>query len=768
MKSAGELIKELLNSNSHNQNLLDLSEKNLRDRIEKIKSSKLTSLLFTDNEQNKSNQNNSYSSNPIVQWTQNQIQLWANLVEVNPSILTNTEDFIIEALAVIKQANFLDTEFHLIDAQISSCLIALNTVSNQGKLLQVGTGEGESTIISVLAVVHALKGENVDIITSSPVLAERDSKEKEKFYRMFDLQCSDNNDRAIYLTGPKSCYKKQIVYGKAAQFQFDTLRTEYAQLNTLADRKCDVAIVDEVDSMLIDDSSKIARLATIMSGMDHLQIIYHLLWNQLILLQERIIEFNNKFYLFYGKITFEEETVTLEYANEQGNIMIISDLKKYLLSSSDISHIGQLIPENEGFDKFIKKNLENYIRKFLNENIKIPKNFTDFVETQIPTWIDNAIIAFNYQESIHYVVHAGLIKPVDYYSTGVVQSFSNWSDGLHQFFQIKHGLKMASETFTTNFLPNRGYFTKYSSNLFGLTGTLGSEKAKQVLVDVYNVDLVIIPNLRQKQYLSLPDSGKYFGANFQFDHNMYEQQETFKEKMSASTFELLPVDIFFEIFGYLSPVEILKSFLLVNKRFSRIVLHEYLWHIHIGDNIMSLSMFSDLCQNVLKLIGSQVISLLDVTSSNTFHYLEVEGIYLAKVCSRLPFLMSCRLPFNIYHGYVNPLGKDDPWISWSEHFDINLLPAPIDSHHLLYLSRLRIACNNNISFHRIVALLSTVFGQLNHLTLQFEVDTLPSGPLVISGDTIQRLCIDRLKPSTTYTLKLLFYAECDWGEKKNV
>ncbi|CAF3589211.1 unnamed protein product [Rotaria socialis] len=154
MKSAGELIKELLNSNSHNQNLLDLSEKNLRDRIEKIKSSKLTSLLFTDNEQNKSNQNNSYSSNPIVQWTQNQIQLWANLVEVNPSILTNTEDFIIEALAVIKQANFLDTEFHLIDAQISSCLIALNTVSNQGKLLQVGTGEGESTIISVLAVVY--------------------------------------------------------------------------------------------------------------------------------------------------------------------------------------------------------------------------------------------------------------------------------------------------------------------------------------------------------------------------------------------------------------------------------------------------------------------------------------------------------------------------------------------------------------------------------------------------------------------------------------
>ncbi|CAF5086232.1 unnamed protein product, partial [Rotaria sp. Silwood1] len=82
---------------------------------------------------------------------------------------------------------------------------------------------------------------------------------------MFGLQCSHNNEKAVYLSGPKVCYRKQIVYGEAAQLQFDTLRTEYAELNTLADRKCDVAIVDEVDSMLIDDSSKIARSASSMS-----------------------------------------------------------------------------------------------------------------------------------------------------------------------------------------------------------------------------------------------------------------------------------------------------------------------------------------------------------------------------------------------------------------------------------------------------------------------------------------------------------------------
>jgi hypothetical protein len=63
---------------------------------------------------------------------------------------------------------------------------------------------------------------------------------------------------------------------------------------------------------------------------------------------------------------------------------------------------------------------------------------------------------------------------------------------------------MTSETFTTNFLSNMGYFKRYGSNIFGLTGTLGSKKAKEVLSRVYNVDLVNIPSLRQKQYIELP------------------------------------------------------------------------------------------------------------------------------------------------------------------------------------------------------------------------------------------------------------------------
>ncbi|CAF4022221.1 unnamed protein product, partial [Rotaria sordida] len=497
IRSAAGLIEELGNINSNDEDLKNFMRIHLLEIIEKIKSSDLISQVLDNTIKDQSIY--------ITQWTEEQIRQWAHIVKENVDYWTKINDFTIEALAVMKQANFLHTKFHLTDAQILSCLIALNANVDKGRLLQIGTGEGKSTIISVLAVIHALKGKKVDIITSSPVLAERDAKEKEKFYNMFNLQCSDNNDKSLYLAGPKKCYRKEIVYGEATQFQFDTLRTEYAQLNTLDGRKCEVAIVDEVDSMLIDDSSKIARLATSMAGMDQLHIIYHVLWNRIVYLQDKIIEINDKMYLLYGKIGFEEGKMILEYADEKGDIIKISDLKTYLASTFDISHIGQSIPENEELDVFIKKNLDIYVRELIKTSIKIPKHFVDFVDTQIPKWIDNAITALNYQKNVHYVVQEGLIKPVDYYSTGIVQSSTNWSDGLHQFLQIKHNLKMTSETFTTNFLSNRGYFTKYRSNLFGLTGTLGSEKAKQVLVDVYKVDLVIIPNLCRKQYLSLPD-----------------------------------------------------------------------------------------------------------------------------------------------------------------------------------------------------------------------------------------------------------------------
>ncbi|CAF4174559.1 unnamed protein product, partial [Rotaria sordida] len=79
--------------------------------------------------------------------------------------------------------------------------------------------------------------------------------------------------------------------------------------------------------------------------------------------------------------------------------------------------------------------------------------------------------------------------------------------------------------------------------------------------------------------------------------------------MSVNSFEILPNDILYEIFVYLSPVDFLQSLFLLTKRLSRIISNEYLWNIHIGDTTMSLLMFNDQCENILKLIGNRVVSL---------------------------------------------------------------------------------------------------------------------------------------------------------------
>lgn len=405
VKNAATLLSELIEINSKNIKLIEYINGKLPIELAQVKSESFTSPI---------------NSIPICQWTEKHIGLWSNAVKENNHNM-NT----VEAIAIIRRANFLFTGFHLTDTQIVTCLISLNLdASNRGTLLQVATGEGKSTIVCILAIINALKSK-VNIVTSSPVLAERDAKDKMKLFKMFKLTCSSNNDVSVYLKGPKDCYNADIVYGEVSQFQFDQLRDEYSQLGTLAGRKCQVVIVDEVDAMLIDDSSKISRLSSTAAGMDHFQSVYAFIWQKLLSIKEKFIMFNNKMYLIDGKVDFSNGKITLQYANNLGEIMEIDDLEKYISETTDISKFGKLIDTD--IDEFLKKTLNEYLDNLIeNKCIQVPENFMEFFKNQRPKWIKNAIEALNYQENIHYVVQEGQIKPVDYFSTGIVQSSTNW------------------------------------------------------------------------------------------------------------------------------------------------------------------------------------------------------------------------------------------------------------------------------------------------------------------------------------------------------
>lgn len=500
VKDTSALIDEFKESNLGNSNLNDLTHHDiLSELVSRIKNAVLHSTIDT------------HSTEPISKWKVQDIGHWATEVRAylkGDHAKFKTDDFIVEALAVARKAVLLDSNIHLTDAQILSAIVMLRTNQDQkvhGRLLQVATGEGKSTIISIAAIINALNGQKVDIITSSSVLATRDAKEKSKLYKMFGLSCDDNNDKAVYITGRKACYKKDIVYGDGSQFQFDTLRDEYSGLKTLSDRKCDVAIIDEVDSMLIDDGAKIARLASSVAGMDQLQLLYHYLWQELNNCRDHVISIDGKIYFFEGKLSHGIDEITLTH---QDPAKSVDDLKNYIESTNGhVGDIGGVLIEGDE-RLFVTKHITNHIKQLIEDkkHFIIEGYLEEFVEMQLPKWVDSAILALNYSEGIHYVIQDGAIKPVDYDSTGIVQSATNWSDGLHQFLQLKHNLALTSETITTNFLSNIGYIKRYKSNIFGLTATLGSTNAKIALSETYGVDFVYIPQSYKKQYIELPET----------------------------------------------------------------------------------------------------------------------------------------------------------------------------------------------------------------------------------------------------------------------
>ena len=108
--------------------------------------------------------------------------------------------------------------------------------------------------------------------------------------------------------------------------------------------------------------------------------------------------------------------------------------------------------------------------------------------------------------------HTYLISPVDYANTGVVNLHMNWSNGLTQFLQIKHGLNISSEDLTTTYLSHYNFLRKYvhenENNIFGVTGTLGSKESQSLLSTLFEIEVCIIPPFKPSRYISLlPKTG---------------------------------------------------------------------------------------------------------------------------------------------------------------------------------------------------------------------------------------------------------------------
>ncbi|XP_073730549.1 uncharacterized protein [Misgurnus anguillicaudatus] len=171
--------------------------------------------------------------------------------------------------------------------QLASLLLLLLTqlTGNKGCLLEIGTGEGKSSILAMFATILAIRGTKVDIVTSSPVLAQRDQEEWKKFFNMFGVTSSVVPPRFSSVCSPEEqeeclrhAYRQQIVYGTVGVFAADILKQEFEKRTVRDKRQFELVIVDEVDYMTLDNGVQVTFLSHESSGFRHVEQILSNIW----------------------------------------------------------------------------------------------------------------------------------------------------------------------------------------------------------------------------------------------------------------------------------------------------------------------------------------------------------------------------------------------------------------------------------------------------------------------------------------------------------
>ena len=399
---------------------------------------------------------------------------------------TNKFDFYISLIPILIKGCSLKFGYEPRDIQIIALLFFLFKDVNKGLIEQIYTGEGKTVIISFLATIKALEGKKVDILTSSCVLAERDAKEMKEFYNLFDLSvdyCKTNNDIELNDSNLENfkCYDADIVYGDTLSLEGDILRSNFMGIVGRGNKRpFDCIIIDEIDNICIDNIKNTTELLDNFHGYKFLEYIYLYIYSQLQnidknirqkLLNENLIE-NYQLFIF----------------NNRNNII------EYLIELS-------------------KKELLDF-NKLSEKNIIIPENLHSFVKMRIKKWCESAYDAmYIYKENREYIISNDseygfkTIKPIDFSNTGVIQENTVWT-GLHQFLEIKEGLRLTEENINSCYMSNLSFFKKYISkkenNIYGLTGTLGTNKSQIALQKLYNLNIFFIPSFKESKFKYLP------------------------------------------------------------------------------------------------------------------------------------------------------------------------------------------------------------------------------------------------------------------------
>ena len=343
-----------------------------------------------------------------------------------------------EAFAAVREAARRQLGLRHYDVQLIG-----GVVLHRGKIAEMATGEGKTLVSTLPAYLNALPGKGVHIVTVNDYLAQRDADWMRPVYAALDMTVGAS--KAGQTPDEKrAAYQADITYGTNNEFGFDYLRDNLAfSLEDRVQRGLHYAIVDEVDSVLIDE----ARTPLIISGAAEEDTT---LYTRV----DRIVP----------RLTRQEEE------DGPGDFTVDEKQKQVFLTEEGHQHLEELL-RSEGL---LKK----------DDNLYSASNMT------LMHHVNAALRAHHiYKREVDYIVRNGEVVIVDEF-TGRTMEGRRWSDGLHQAVEAKEGVSIQAENQTVASITFQNYFRMYDK-LAGMTGTADTEAYE--FQDIYGLEVVVIP-----------------------------------------------------------------------------------------------------------------------------------------------------------------------------------------------------------------------------------------------------------------------------------
>ena len=243
----------------------------------------------------------------IYHWKKSDINKWLEELKKSPGyidtikqLVSGTEISILqenrdEIISVIWRGVELIKGHYPKYTQILALLLSIEFFEKNKTLMKINTGEGKTYIVAMISIFFSLYDLNVDIVTSSSVLAKRDCEENRELYSSFNLSTGHN---CYSMNGKKDWYKNNIVYGNIGSFEGDYLTHYFKGKNTRGDREFEksICIVDEVDNMLLDNSDHITMLSSDFHGFEPLSYFIRAVGSYLAQFMTKIVNVNKNFY----------------------------------------------------------------------------------------------------------------------------------------------------------------------------------------------------------------------------------------------------------------------------------------------------------------------------------------------------------------------------------------------------------------------------------------------------------------------------------------